>query len=214
MDDWAWEQLAPWLQTRVALPISPLFCVVTGATRGRPWSASAAPNCGRPRGQRTAALRAAPTPPCACGREGVPLIVIQRQLGHYVGDRRSPRPSGSHNAGSMRVIGPACYLAITRISNTPTSTSRRSTSRASTTRRSSTRSMPVAPRWCPCTARCASDRRTTQPAAGSWVPARSSSVSAASGRTSQRAKHSSFAESRSVTLRSRSSSAAITCCST
>src|SRR5829696_984 len=42
MDDWAWEQLAPWLQTRVALPIGPLFCVVNGATRGRPWSASAA----------------------------------------------------------------------------------------------------------------------------------------------------------------------------
>ena len=36
MDDWAWEQLAPWLQARVELPIGPLFCVVNGATRGRP----------------------------------------------------------------------------------------------------------------------------------------------------------------------------------
>jgi integrase len=36
MDDWAWEQLAPWLQARVELPIGPLFCVITGPTRGRP----------------------------------------------------------------------------------------------------------------------------------------------------------------------------------
>ncbi len=28
--------LAPWLQTRVALPVGPLFCVVNGPTRGRP----------------------------------------------------------------------------------------------------------------------------------------------------------------------------------
>ena len=42
MDDWAWEQLEPWLQVRVRLPVGPLFCVVTGATRGRPWAAAAA----------------------------------------------------------------------------------------------------------------------------------------------------------------------------
>jgi hypothetical protein len=39
MDDWAWEQLEPWLQARVKLPVGPLFCVVNGATpggRGRP----------------------------------------------------------------------------------------------------------------------------------------------------------------------------------
>ena len=42
MDDWAWEQLEPWLQARVELPIGPLFCVVNGPTRGRPWAAAAA----------------------------------------------------------------------------------------------------------------------------------------------------------------------------
>src|SRR5688500_1257643 len=41
MDDWAWEQLTPWLQARVELPVGPLFCVVNGATRGRPWAAAA-----------------------------------------------------------------------------------------------------------------------------------------------------------------------------
>jgi hypothetical protein len=35
------EQLEPWLQTRVELPIGPLFCVVNGPTRGRPRAAPA-----------------------------------------------------------------------------------------------------------------------------------------------------------------------------
>jgi len=42
MDDWAWEQVEPWLHARVELPVGPLFCVVNGPTRGRPWSAAAA----------------------------------------------------------------------------------------------------------------------------------------------------------------------------
>jgi integrase len=42
MDDWAWEQFEPWLQARRDLPVGPLFCVVNGATRGRPWAAAAA----------------------------------------------------------------------------------------------------------------------------------------------------------------------------
>src|SRR5919198_401774 len=42
MDDWAWEQLAPWLEARVELPVGPPFCVVNGPTHGRPWAAAAA----------------------------------------------------------------------------------------------------------------------------------------------------------------------------
>ena len=88
MDDWAWEQLAPWLQARVQLPVGPLFCVINGATRGRAWSSAAA----RAELRRTAAaagvrrrlathqLRHAHAVEMA--HEGVPLIVIQRQLGH------------------------------------------------------------------------------------------------------------------------------------
>src|SRR3954464_12822315 len=46
MDDWAGEQLEPWLQARVELPVGPLLCVVNGPTRGRPWTAgAAAQNC-------------------------------------------------------------------------------------------------------------------------------------------------------------------------
>ena len=36
MDEWAWEQLRPWLDLRLELPVGPLFCVINGPTRGRP----------------------------------------------------------------------------------------------------------------------------------------------------------------------------------
>ena len=38
MDEWGWEQLRPWLDARVELPVGPLFCIIDGPTRGRPWS--------------------------------------------------------------------------------------------------------------------------------------------------------------------------------
>ena len=88
MDDWAWDQLEPWLKTRVHLPVGPLFCVVNGPTRGRPWSASAARSELR-RVARHAGVRRRFAPhqlrhahAVEMAREGVPLIVIQRQLGH------------------------------------------------------------------------------------------------------------------------------------
>jgi integrase len=72
MDDWAWEQLAPWLHARVQLPVGPLFCVVNGATRaavgGRRGALRAAPR--RARGRCAAAVRAAPAPPRVRRRDG------------------------------------------------------------------------------------------------------------------------------------------------
>jgi site-specific recombinase XerC len=89
MDDWAFEQLAPWLKARVHLPVGPLFCVVTGPTRGRPWSAAAARTELR-RVARHAGVRRRFAPhqlrhahAVEMAREGVPLIVIQRQLGQH-----------------------------------------------------------------------------------------------------------------------------------
>ena len=41
MDQWGWEQLRPWLNTRAELPVGPLFCIIDGPTRGRPWSGAA-----------------------------------------------------------------------------------------------------------------------------------------------------------------------------
>ena len=54
--DWAWEQLEPWLQARARLPVGPLFCVINGATRGRPWAAAAA-RCQLRRVAREAGVR-------------------------------------------------------------------------------------------------------------------------------------------------------------
>lgn len=42
MDDWGWRQLDPWLKLRMELPVGALFCVISGPTAGRPWSAAAA----------------------------------------------------------------------------------------------------------------------------------------------------------------------------
>jgi integrase len=88
MDDWAWEQLAPWLSVRVELPVGPLFCVVNGATRGRPWAAAAARSelrlVAREAGVRgrVGPHQQRPAHAVEMAREGVSLIVIQRQLGH------------------------------------------------------------------------------------------------------------------------------------
>ena len=88
MDRWGWQQLDPWLSLRRTLPVGPLFCVLRGATRGRP----CAPATIRVQLRQTAARagvrrRFAPhqlrhAHAVEMSREGVPLVVIQRQLGH------------------------------------------------------------------------------------------------------------------------------------
>jgi site-specific recombinase XerD len=88
MDDWGWQELDPWLTARVTLPVGPLFCIINGRTRGRPWTTSgaraelrrAAARAGVRRRFAPHQLRHAHAVEMA--REGVPLIVIQRQLGH------------------------------------------------------------------------------------------------------------------------------------
>jgi site-specific recombinase XerD len=85
----AWsDRLAPWAACRAQLPLGPLFCVIHGAIRGRPWSATAvraelrryALLAGVRRRLAAHQLRHAHAVELA--REGVPLPVIQRQLGH------------------------------------------------------------------------------------------------------------------------------------
>ena len=87
MDDWGWEHLRPWLTARVELPVGPLFCIIDGPTRGRPWSGAAvrtefrrvAAHAGVRRRFAPHQLRHAHALELA--REGVPLNIIQRQLG-------------------------------------------------------------------------------------------------------------------------------------
>jgi site-specific recombinase XerD len=88
MDPWGWEHLRPWLSDRVELPLGPLFCVIDGPTRGRPWASAAvrvefrrlAAQAGVRRRFAPHQLRHAHAVELA--REGVPLNIIQRQLGH------------------------------------------------------------------------------------------------------------------------------------
>jgi site-specific recombinase XerD len=88
MDRWAWDQLDPWLEIRRELPIGAMLCVIHGPTAGRRWEASAARKqlhhaaaaAGVRRRFAPHQLRHAHAVEMA--HEGVPLVVIQRQLGH------------------------------------------------------------------------------------------------------------------------------------
>jgi site-specific recombinase XerD len=88
MDAWGWEQLRPWLDARVELPVGPLFCIIDGPTRGRPWSsAGVRVELRRLAAQAGVRRRFAPhqlrhAHALELAREGVPLNIIQRQLGH------------------------------------------------------------------------------------------------------------------------------------
>ena len=85
---WAWQQLQPWLELRAGLPVGTLLCVIHGPTAGRHWEQSAA----RKQLRRSAAAagvrrRFAPhqlrhAHAIEMAHQGVPLVVIQRQLGH------------------------------------------------------------------------------------------------------------------------------------
>jgi site-specific recombinase XerD len=88
MDRWGWDQLAPWLHLRAELPVGALFCVLRGPTSGRPWAPAgvraqlhaAAARAGVRRRFAPHQLRHAHA--VEMSREGVSLLVIQRQLGH------------------------------------------------------------------------------------------------------------------------------------
>ena len=88
MDDWGWDHLALWSGCRLDLPPGPLFCIIDGPTAGRRW-----PQTGARAQLRRLAIQAGVCRRFAphqlrhahaveMAREGVPLNVIQRQLGH------------------------------------------------------------------------------------------------------------------------------------
>jgi site-specific recombinase XerD len=88
MDRWGWSHLTPWLELRTGLPVGQLFCVVRGSTRGRPCAPA-----GVRKQLHDAALAAGVRRRFAphqlrhlhaveMSREGISLLVIQRQLGH------------------------------------------------------------------------------------------------------------------------------------
>jgi site-specific recombinase XerD len=89
IDSWALQAVRPWLAERAQLPVGPLFCVIDGPTCGvRAWSSAAvraefrrlAAEAGVRRRFAPHQLRHAMAVELA--REGVPLPILQRQLGH------------------------------------------------------------------------------------------------------------------------------------
>ena len=92
MDAWAVSAIERWLADRLELPVGPRFCVIDGPTRGRVWSATAARvelrqlalKAGVRRRFAPHQLRHAHAVELL--HEGIPLPLIQRQLGHYAGD--------------------------------------------------------------------------------------------------------------------------------
>jgi integrase len=92
------------------MPVGPLFWVIDGPTRGRPRSADAARS--HPRRLAAAAgvrRRFAPHQPrhahaVELAHEGVPLNVIQRQLGHTNLGRHVDLPGGHRNAEIIATV--------------------------------------------------------------------------------------------------------------
>jgi site-specific recombinase XerD len=88
MDEWAWEQLRPWLPDRRELPVGPLFCVICPPSPGGPWGSAAVRTRLRELGVKAGVRRRfAPhqlrhAHAVEMAREGAPLNVSQRQLGH------------------------------------------------------------------------------------------------------------------------------------
>jgi site-specific recombinase XerD len=88
MDEWGWQQLRPWLEYRRTLPVGHLFCAINPPHTGAPVRSTAvrtrlrqlAEQAGVRRRFAPHQLRHAHAVELA--REGVPLNVIQRQLGH------------------------------------------------------------------------------------------------------------------------------------
>lgn len=110
MDQWGWEQLQPWMAARLDLPVGVLFCVVRGQSRGRPWVATSvrtqmrkvAARAGVRRRFAPHQLRHAHAVEMA--HEGVPLVIIQRQLGHAHLGVRSIYLQGIDNAEIISTV--------------------------------------------------------------------------------------------------------------
>lgn len=99
MNRCAWDQLDPWQEIRSELPIGAMLRVIHGPTGGRRWHASAARNsCVTRAAAAGVRRRFAPhqlrhAHAVEMAHEGVPLVVIQRQLG------RQPRRHEHLRAG-------------------------------------------------------------------------------------------------------------------
>jgi hypothetical protein len=120
MDAWGWDELQPWLELRVELPVGPLFCVINGRTRGRPWSSAGTRNRAAAHGRlsgRPATVRSTSAPARSRRRNGPrrrtarrhPAPARPQQPRHHLGlpprhrqrrdHQHGPRPPRAHDPG-------------------------------------------------------------------------------------------------------------------
>ena len=123
MDAWGWEELRFWLEVRLELPVGPLFCVISGPTRGKHWSSAAARADLPYRGQSgsPAALRAPPAPARPCRRARArgravdrdPAPTRPQQPRHHVGLPARHRERRDHRDGPCppRAHGASAHIA-------------------------------------------------------------------------------------------------------
>jgi hypothetical protein len=123
MDDWGWEHLSPWVTKCVELPPGPLFSIIAGPTRGRPWPQTGVPEPAPPTrrpGRRAQARRAAPAPPRPGRRAGARGRTAERDPAparpfeprrhlhlpardrQRRGHQRRPHPQAADDPGSRR----------------------------------------------------------------------------------------------------------------
>jgi hypothetical protein len=141
MDDWGWEQLRPWVERRALMPVGPLFCVINGPTRGRPWSVGRERDASPPRRRRRcqAPVRTPPTPPRPCRRDGARGRSVERDP-TPAGARRPWRdlglPAGhrQHRGGQHRSCTPPAHDACERGTSDVTPGAGRSSRRPAATR--------------------------------------------------------------------------------
>jgi integrase len=123
MDTWGREQLQAWLGVRLELPVGPFFDILNGSTRGRQWSNAAARAELRP---TAATAGGGASRRINCGthtrsraHEGVPLVIIQRQLGHSSLGITSIYLQGIDSAEIIDTVhaGRALMIAVSASSN-------------------------------------------------------------------------------------------------
>lgn len=99
-DVWAWEQLAPWLDARAAMPVGTLFCIIHGRTAGalgpRPQFGRNSAACGRDGARRRPTDRDPATTGPHEPRDHFDLPPRHRQ---HRDDRHRPCPPSPNDPG-------------------------------------------------------------------------------------------------------------------
>ena len=112
MDRWAWEQLDPWLELRAGLPGRAAVLRAARPDPRPPVRAGGDPRPAAPRRRRLPGVRRRFAPhqlrhahAVEMSREGIPLLVIQRQLGHAdLADHQSRYLRGIDNTEIIHAV--------------------------------------------------------------------------------------------------------------